>query len=113
MKSLSLILDTHDAAAFAAISHLTVGSFRDWLLSYEATPATLAALAPGLTPEMAAAATKLMRNQDLISVASRCRVTTAFRNTMGLPGRLSSACSPTIPPTTCAASAPQRSTACC
>jgi ethanolamine ammonia-lyase large subunit len=92
-----LIVDSHDAAAFAAISHLTVGGFRDWLLSYEATPERLAALAPGITPEMAAAATKLMRNQDLISVASRCQVTTAFRNTQGLPGRLGSRLQPNHP----------------
>jgi ethanolamine ammonia-lyase large subunit len=92
-----LILDTHDAAAFAPIAHLTVGGFRDWLLSYEASPERLTALAPAITPEMAAAATKLMRNQDLISVASRCRVTTAFRNTQGLPGRLGSRLQPNHP----------------
>jgi ethanolamine ammonia-lyase large subunit len=92
-----LILDSHDAAGFASISHLTVGGFRDWLLSYEATPDRLAALAPAITPEMAAAASKLMRNQDLISVASRCRVTTAFRNTQGLPGRLGSRLQPNHP----------------
>lgn len=76
-----LILDTHDATAFAPVAHLTVGGFRDWLLSYEATTERLTALAPGITPEMAAAATKLMRNQDLIRVASRCQVVTSFRNT--------------------------------
>ena len=92
-----LILDTHDAAAFTPIAHLTVGGFRDWLLSYEATPERLAGLAPAITPEMAAAATKLMRNQDLISVASRCRITTAFRNTQGLPGRLGSRLQPNHP----------------
>ena len=92
-----LILDTHDAAAFASIAHLTVGGFRDWLLSYDATPERLAGLAPGITPEMAAAASKLMRNQDLISVASRCRVTTAFRNTQGLPGHLGSRLQPNHP----------------
>jgi ethanolamine ammonia-lyase large subunit len=92
-----LILDTHDAAAFASISHLTVGGFRDWLLSYDATSERLTGLAPGITPEMAAAATKLMRNQDLISVASRCRVTTAFRNTQGLPGHLGSRLQPNHP----------------
>jgi ethanolamine ammonia-lyase large subunit len=92
-----LILDTHDNQAFAAISHLTAGGFRDWLLSYEATSERLAALAPGITPEMAAAACKLMRNQDLISVASRCRVTTAFRNTQGLPGHLGSRLQPNHP----------------
>jgi ethanolamine ammonia-lyase large subunit len=92
-----LILDGHDTAAFAAISHLTVGGFRDWLLSYEATTDRLAEIAPAITPEMAAAATKLMRNQDLISAASRCRVTTAFRNTQGLPGRLGSRLQPNHP----------------
>jgi ethanolamine ammonia-lyase large subunit len=92
-----LILDTHDATAFAAISHLTVGGFRDWLLSYEATSERLSLIAPAITPEMAAAATKLMRNQDLISVASRCHVTTAFRNTQGLPGRLGSRLQPNHP----------------
>jgi ethanolamine ammonia-lyase large subunit len=92
-----LILDSHDAAAFAPISHLTVGGLRDWLLSYEATPARLAELAPAITPEMAAAAGKLMRNQDLITVASRCRITTAFRNTQGLPGRLGSRLQPNHP----------------
>ena len=83
-----LIMDSHDATAFAPIRHLTVGGLRDWLLSYAATPPALAALAPGLTPEMVAAVSKLMRNQDLISVARRCRVVTAFRNTIGLEGRL-------------------------
>ena len=92
-----LILDTHDAAAFAPLSHLTVGGLRDWLLSYDATPEALAAAAPGITPEMAAAACKLMRNQDLIAVASRCRVTTAFRTTLGLPGRLGSRLQPNHP----------------
>jgi ethanolamine ammonia-lyase large subunit len=92
-----LILDTHDAAAFAAIAHLTVGGFRDWLLSYDATPERLTAIAPAVTPEMAAAATKLMRNQDLISVASRCRVRTAFRNTQGLAGHLGSRLQPNHP----------------
>ncbi|MEO4027211.1 ethanolamine ammonia-lyase subunit EutB [Chromobacterium vaccinii] len=83
-----LILDGHDAAAFAAVSHLTVGGLRDWLLSDAATAETLAALAPGLTPEMAAAVSKLMRNQDLVQAARKCRVVTAFRNTQGLPGRM-------------------------
>ncbi|VEB41251.1 Ethanolamine ammonia-lyase heavy chain [Chromobacterium violaceum] len=83
-----LILDSHDQAAFAAVSHLTVGGLRDWLLSDAATTETLAALAPGLTPEMAAAVSKLMRNQDLVLAARKCRVVTAFRNTQGLPGRM-------------------------
>jgi ethanolamine ammonia-lyase large subunit len=92
-----LIIDTHDVAAFAPVSHLTVGGFRDWLLSYEATPEVLAALAPGITPEMAAAASKLMRVQDLVAVARKCRVTTAFRNTLGLPGRFSTRLQPNHP----------------
>jgi ethanolamine ammonia-lyase large subunit len=92
-----LILDTHDAAAFAPLASLTVGAFRDWLLSEAATAAALAALSPGLTPEMVAAVCKLMRNQDLIAVAARRRVTTAFRTTVGLPGRLSVRLQPNHP----------------
>ena len=92
-----LIIDTHDAVAFAPVAHLTVGDFRDWLLSDLATPAVLAALRPGLTPEMAAAVCKIMRNQDLILVAQKCRVTTAFRGTIGLPGRLSTRVQPNHP----------------
>jgi ethanolamine ammonia-lyase large subunit len=92
-----LIMDSHDAAAFAPIRHLTVGGLRDWLLSYDATSQALAALAPGLTPEMVAAVSKLMRNQDLISVARRCRVVTAFRNTIGLEGRLGTRLQPNHP----------------
>ncbi len=92
-----LIVDSHDALGFATLSHLTAGGFRDWLLSYEATPDLLAELAPAITPETAAAVCKLMRNQDLISVASRCRVTTAFRNTLGLPGRLGTRLQPNHP----------------
>jgi ethanolamine ammonia-lyase large subunit len=83
-----LILDTHDAAAFAPVASLTVGEFRDWLLGDAATADVLRALAPGLTPEMVAAVCKLMRNQDLISVARKCEVVTRFRTTMGLSGRL-------------------------
>jgi ethanolamine ammonia-lyase large subunit len=92
-----LIFDTHDAAAFKAIAHLTVGGLRDWLLSYEADSAALARLALGITPEMAAAVSKLMRNQDLISVARKCLVVKKFRNTIGLPGRLSSRLQPNHP----------------
>ena len=92
-----LIMDTHDAEAFSPVRHLTVGGFRDWLLSYEATPEVLAALAPGITPEMAAAASKLMRAQDLVAVARRCRVVTAFRGTLGLPGRFSTRLQPNHP----------------
>ncbi len=92
-----LIMDGHDAAAFAPISHLTVGDFRNWLLSDEVDSAALAAVAPGITPEMAAAVSKIMRNQDLILAAQKCRVVTAFRNTIGLPGRLSTRLQPNHP----------------
>jgi ethanolamine ammonia-lyase large subunit len=92
-----LILDRHDAVAFATVAHLTVGDFRNWLLSKSATPVVLAALAPGLTPEMLAAVSKLMRNQDLILVARKCRVVTRFRNTLGLPGRLAVRLQPNHP----------------
>ncbi|WP_341910771.1 ethanolamine ammonia-lyase subunit EutB [Ferrovibrio terrae] len=92
-----LIQDSHDAAAFAPVAHLTVGEFRDWLLSYQADTAALAKLAPGLTPEMVAAVSKLMRNQDLIAVAAKCRVITGFRTTLGLPGRLGSRLQPNHP----------------
>ncbi len=92
-----LIVDTHDAAAFAPVKDLTVGELREWLLDYQTDAPRLAALAPGLTPEMVAAVTKLMRNQDLVLVASKCRVTTRFRNTIGLPGRLSIRLQPNHP----------------
>ena len=92
-----LILDTHDAAAFAPVAALTVGEFRDWLCSDVATTEVLARLAPGITPEMAAAVSKLMRNQDLILVARKCRVVSRFRNTLGLPGRLAVRLQPNHP----------------
>jgi ethanolamine ammonia-lyase large subunit len=92
-----LIVDTHDKQAFAEISHLTVADFRDWLLSDIADSATLKRVAPGITPEMAAAVSKLMRNQDLILVAKKCHVVTAFRNTIGLPGHLSVRLQPNHP----------------
>jgi ethanolamine ammonia-lyase large subunit len=92
-----LILDTHDAAAFAVVSSLTVGGFRDWLLSDAATSEVLRKLSRGITPEMAAAASKLMRNQDLILVAKKCQVTSAFRNTIGLRGRMSVRLQPNHP----------------
>jgi ethanolamine ammonia-lyase large subunit len=92
-----LIIDTHDAAAFAPISHMTVGEFRDWLLSYEANTAALTALSRGITPEMAAAVSKLMRNQDMIAVAAKCRVLSSFRNTLGLAGCLGSRLQPNHP----------------
>jgi ethanolamine ammonia-lyase large subunit len=92
-----LLIDGHDRAAFQHVAGLTVGHFREWLLRYETTGETLADIAPGLTPEMAAAVSKLMRNQDLILVASKCRVVTRFRNTIGLPGRLSIRLQPNHP----------------
>ena len=92
-----LIVDTHDAAAFAPVAHLTVGGFREWLLSDAAGAAELAALAPGLTPEMAAAVSKIMRLQDLVLAAGKCRVVTRFRGTIGLPGRLSVRLQPNHP----------------
>ncbi len=92
-----LIVDTHDATAFAAVSHLTVGGFRDWSLADAVDGATLAALAPGLMPEMVAAVSKLMRNQDLILAAKKCEVVTRFRSTIGLRGRLSTRLQPNHP----------------
>jgi ethanolamine ammonia-lyase large subunit len=92
-----LILDTHNREAFAPISSLTVGEFRDWLLSGAATTKSLAALATGVTPEMAAAVSKLMQAQDLISVAQKIRVITKFRTTVGLSGRLSTRLQPNHP----------------
>ncbi|MDD3446908.1 MAG: ethanolamine ammonia-lyase subunit EutB, partial [Zavarzinia sp.] len=80
-----LIVDGHDAAALAPVAAMTVGQFREWLLSPLATSEALAALRPGLTPEMVAAVSKLMRLQDLVLVAAKCRVVSAFRNTIGLP----------------------------
>ncbi|HET8624561.1 MAG TPA: ethanolamine ammonia-lyase subunit EutB [Gemmatimonadales bacterium] len=92
-----LILDTHDARAFAPVAHLTVGGFRDWLLSYDCDEAALQRLAPGLIPEMAAAVSKIMRLQDLALVARHCRVVTRFRTTLGLEGRFSTRLQPNHP----------------
>ncbi|KTT13525.1 ethanolamine ammonia-lyase [Pseudomonas oryzihabitans] len=92
-----LILDSHDVQAFAPVAHLTVGGFRDWLLGPAADEVSLAALAPGLTPEMVAAVSKIMRIQDLILVAQKVRVVTRFRNTIGLRGRLSTRLQPNHP----------------
>lgn len=92
-----LILDTHDADTFSSISHFTVGDLRDWLLSDEADTTALRQLAPGLTPEMVSAVSKLMRNQDLIVVAKKCEVVTRFRNTVGLRGHLSVRLQPNHP----------------
>lgn len=92
-----LIIDTHDAKAFAAVQHMTVGDFRDWLLSDLVDESVLSALAPGLTPEMVAAVSKIMRIQDLILVAKKCRVITQFRNTIGLANRLATRLQPNHP----------------
>ncbi|THG73325.1 ethanolamine ammonia-lyase subunit EutB [Pseudomonas sp. A-1] len=92
-----LIIDSHDAAAFAPVSHLTVGGLRDWLLGEAADETSLRSLAPGLTPEMAAAVSKIMRVQDLILVAQKIRVVTRFRNTLGLRGRMSTRLQPNHP----------------
>ncbi len=92
-----LIIDTHDRAAFAPVSHLTVGDFRDWLLDDATDTLALSQVAPAITPEMAAAVSKIMRNQDLILAASKCRVITRFRNTIGLPGHLSVRLQPNHP----------------
>jgi len=92
-----LIINEHDADAFAPVAHLTVGDFRDWLLGEHATDDVLHALAPGILPEMAAAVSKIMRLQDLVSVAAKIRVVTKFRTTVGLPGRLSTRLQPNHP----------------
>lgn len=92
-----LIIDTHHTDAFAPVSHLTVGELRDFLLAHSTTTQTLRQLSRGLTPEMVAAVTKLMRNQDLIAVAAKCEVITRFRNTIGLRGRLSTRLQPNHP----------------
>jgi ethanolamine ammonia-lyase large subunit len=92
-----LILDTHDANAFAPISHLTVGDLRNYLLSDEVDSQLLSGLQPGLTPEMVAAVSKLMRNQDLITVSAKCEVITRFRDTIGLKGRFSTRLQPNHP----------------
>ncbi|WP_298217477.1 ethanolamine ammonia-lyase subunit EutB [Halothiobacillus sp.] len=92
-----LIMDRHDPVAFAPISHLTVGDFRNWLLLGSTDSEMLTSVAAGITPEMAAAVCKLMRNQDLILVARKCRVITKFRNTIGLPGHMSVRLQPNHP----------------
>jgi ethanolamine ammonia-lyase large subunit len=92
-----LIMDDHDRGAFALVAHFTVGELRDWLLSDQASTAVLKQLKMGLTPEMVAAVSKLMRNQDLITVAKKCEVITRFRNTIGLHGRFSTRLQPNHP----------------
>jgi ethanolamine ammonia-lyase large subunit len=89
-----LIVDSHDATAFAPIAHLTVGGLRDALLSETVEPADIAA---ALTPEMAAAVSKLCRVQDLLLIAQRCEVVTRFRSTLGQRGRLATRLQPNHP----------------
>jgi ethanolamine ammonia-lyase large subunit len=92
-----LIIDTHDALAFAPVSHFTVGEFRNWLLSDAADTAVLTAIAPGLTPEIVAAVSKICRLQDLVLIARKCKVVTRFRGTIGLPGRMATRLQPNHP----------------
>jgi ethanolamine ammonia-lyase large subunit len=92
-----LIIDSHNDTAFTYINSLTVGEFRDWLLSDEADCGILKTIEAGITPEMAAAVSKLMRNQDLIAVARKCEVVTRFRNTIGLKGHFSTRLQPNHP----------------
>jgi ethanolamine ammonia-lyase large subunit len=92
-----LIIDDHDAGSFSSISHFTVGGFRDWLLQNETDSNVLRSIKSGITPEMAAAVSKLMRNQDLIAVAKKCEVITSFRNTIGLKGHFSTRLQPNHP----------------
>ena len=92
-----LIVDGHDNAAFAPVAHLCVGEFRNWLLSYDVAAEQLTSVAAGLTPEMVAAVSKIMRIQDMVLVARKIRVVTRFRNTLGLPGRLSNRLQPNHP----------------
>ncbi len=92
-----LIIDSHNEIAFSLISHLTVGELRDWLLMDETTTSTLKSIEAGLTPEMVAAVSKIMRNQDLIAVAKKCEVVTRFRNTIGLKGHFATRLQPNHP----------------
>ncbi|MDU6138875.1 ethanolamine ammonia-lyase subunit EutB, partial [Bradyrhizobium sp.] len=92
-----LIVDQHDGSAFAEIASLTVGAFREWLLSDATDARRLSAVSPGLTPEMVAAVCKIMRLQDLVTVAAKCEVVTRFRCTIGLPGRMSTRLQPNHP----------------
>jgi len=92
-----LIIDSHDPISFSGISHFTVGELRDWLVSNEVDAETIKKVSNGLTPEMVAAVSKIMRNQDLILVAQKCEVITKFRNTIGLKGRFSTRLQPNHP----------------
>jgi len=91
-----LIMDKRDPEALKDLEHLCVGDFRNWILSQE-DGVELQRIRPGLIPEMLAAVSKIMRNQDLILASSRVQVRTAFRNTLGLPGSLSTRLQPNHP----------------
>jgi ethanolamine ammonia-lyase large subunit len=92
-----LIIDDHNMSVFAEIAHFTVGDFRNWLLQETTTATELTRIRSGITPEMVAAVSKIMRNQDLILVAKKCTVITQFRNTIGLSGHLSTRLQPNHP----------------
>jgi len=92
-----LIVDEHDSEALSSIAHLTIGDFRNWLLSDEADAATLKIISKGVTPEMAAAVSKLMRVQDLVAVSQKCQTISQFRNTIGLKGRMATRLQPNHP----------------
>ncbi len=92
-----LIYDQHKAQQFSTISHHTVGSFREWLLNDGTSGETIASIREGFTPEMIAAVSKIMRNQDLILVAQKCEIVTKFRSTVGLKGTLATRLQPNHP----------------
>ncbi len=92
-----LVEDDLDEGAFAAVKHLSVGQFREWLLEPNTTGTVLRSVAPGLTPEMVAGACKLMSNLDLMVVGAKCEVVVRCNNTLGLKGTLSSRLQPNHP----------------
>ncbi len=92
-----LVEDSLDGSAFAAVKHLSVGQFREWLLDNRTTGERIRSVSPGLTPEMAAAVCKLMSNLDLLVAGQKCEVVVRCNNTLGLPGRFSSRLQPNHP----------------
>ena len=92
-----LVEDTLDERAHAAVAHLSVGQLREWLLEPKTTGAVIRSISAGLTPEMAAAACKLMSNLDLMVAGSKCEVVVRANDTLGLAGRLSSRVQPNHP----------------
>lgn len=81
-----LIVESHDREAFAAIADFSVGQFREWLLDDSTDGEAIAAVRAGITPEVAASTARLMGNLDLMVAASKVRVVTRCRNTLGEPG---------------------------